>query len=205
MMETEAYLASLREDIVFHERLGTQEFVFHSTWGLFSPRQIDDGTRLLVRYLDIPADASCLDIGCGYGPLGMYMASQSPQGETLLVDKDFVAVDYSQKNIAINKITNASAILSNGFTRIPAEQRFDIIASNIPAKVGKELLTLFLHDARQRLNPGGRLYVVTINGLRQFMKRNMNEVFGDYKKLKQGAGYTVAVAARQEGLLRNGK
>lgn len=193
-MKTSAYLDSLREDIVFRQHLGAHEFIFHSTWGLFSPREIDDGTRLLIRHLDIPENARCLDVGCGYGPIGLYMASQSVQGETLLVDKDFVAVEYSRKNIAINKIGNASAMLSNGFDQIPAERRFDVIASNIPAKVGKELLTLFLNDALQRLNPGGRLYVVTINGLRQFMKRNLNEVFGNYKKLKQGPGYTVAVS-----------
>ena len=193
-METQTYLDLLRKDIVFRESLGSHEFIFHSTWGLFSPRQIDDGTRLLIRYLDIPVNAKCLDIGCGYGPIGMYLASQSPQGQTLLVDKDFVAVDYSNKNIAVNNISNANAILSNGFAQIPVENRFDVITSNIPAKVGKELLTLFLNDAKQRINPGGKFYVVTINGLRQFMKRNLNEVFGNYKKLKQGPGYTVAVA-----------
>jgi 16S rRNA G1207 methylase RsmC len=193
-METQDYLASLRKDIIFRESLGSHEFIFHSTWGLFSPRQIDEGTQLLIRYLDIPENAQCLDIGCGYGPIGLYLARQSPQGQTLLVDKDFVAVEYSNKNIAVNKIPNARVILSNGFVQIPEEKRFDIIASNIPAKVGKELLTLFLYDAKQRLNPGGKLYVVTINGLRQFMKRNLNEVFEDYKKLKQGPGYTVAVA-----------
>ncbi len=48
------------------------------------------------------------------------------------------------------------------------------------------MLSLILHDAWARLNPGGRLYLVTINGLRQYMKRNLNEVFGNYKKLKQG-------------------
>jgi 16S rRNA G1207 methylase RsmC len=68
----------------------------------------------------------------------------------------------------------------------------------VPAKVGKELLTLLLYDARDRLRPGGRLYVVTINGLRQFMRRNLEQVFGNYDKLKQGAHYTVAVAEREE-------
>jgi len=197
MEETSDYLHSLRKDIVFRESLGGHDFVFHSTWGLFSPRQIDEGTLLLIRYLDVPANAQCLDIGCGYGPIGLYLARQALQGETLMVDKDFVAVDYSNKNIVVNKITNASAILSNGFAQIPAEKRFDLITSNIPAKAGKELLTLLLHDAKQKLNSGGKLYVVTINGLRQFMKRNLNDMFGNYKKLKQGPGYTVAVAELQ--------
>jgi 16S rRNA G1207 methylase RsmC len=113
-----------------------------------------------------------------------------------MVDKDFVAVRYSGLNADVNRIPNARAQLSDGFRHIDPELRFDLVASNIPAKVGKEALSLYLHDARERLRQGGRLYVVTINGLRQFMKRNLSEVFGNYEKLKQGAHYTVAVAYR---------
>jgi 16S rRNA G1207 methylase RsmC len=79
---------------------------------------------------------------------------------------------------------------------VDSKARFDVIASNIPAKVGKEMLSLILHDARHLLKPGGRLYLVTINGLRQYMKRNLNEVFGNYDKLKQGKTYTVALAIK---------
>lgn len=182
----------LREDLSIHTKLCNQELEFRTTWGLFSPREIDDGTQLLLRYMDINANSDCLDLGCGYGPIGVTMAKLAPQGKTLLVDKDFMAVEYSRKNITLNHADNAEAILSNSFDHIPAERRFDIIASNIPAKVGKELLTLILHDAYEHLNPGGRIYVVTINGLRQFMKRYLNEIFGNYEKLKQGKSYTVA-------------
>jgi len=56
------------------------------------------------------------------------------------------------------------------------------------------MIGLYLHDARARLRPGGSLYLVTINGLRQYLKRNLIEVFGNYEKLKQGARYTVALA-----------
>ncbi len=195
-MDQAAYLNKLKQDIVFHEALGDRVFTFHSTWGLFSPREIDEGTQLLVRYLEVPANADCLDLGCGYGPIGLFLAAQAPQGEVILVDKDFVAVDYANKNIRANRITNARAILSNGFDQLPAQQRFDVIVSNIPAKVGKELLTLWLYEVKARLKPGGRFYVVTINGLRQFMKRHMLEALGDYTKLKQGKTYTVALARK---------
>ena len=191
-------LAALREDIVFDAELGRHRFRFHSTWGLFSPREIDAGTRLLVQHMDIPPAADCLDLGCGYGPLGLYMAREAPEGRTLLVDKDFVAVDYARANLARNGIDNAEAQLSNGFQHIDPARRFDVIASNIPAKVGKELLTLLLHDARARLRPGGVLYVVTINGLRQFMKRHLREVFGHYEKLKQSTHYTAARAFKSD-------
>ncbi|HGG58630.1 MAG TPA: methyltransferase domain-containing protein [Gammaproteobacteria bacterium] len=196
MRASDDYLASLREDIRFQAELDGVPLSFVTTWGLFSPRDIDEGTRLLIPRLVVEPDSRCLDLGCGYGPIGLAMAKKAPLGQVLMVDKDFVAIDYARKNIELNQADNAEAMLSNGFDQIPPERRFDVIVSNIPAKVGKELLTLWLHDAWRRLAGGGRFYVVTINGLRQFMKRNLNEVFGNYKKLKQGAHYTVAVASK---------
>ncbi|MEW8693299.1 MAG: methyltransferase [Candidatus Thiodiazotropha endolucinida] len=196
-MLTKENLDKLRKDIVFTEELSGERLQFHSTWGIFSPREIDEGTRLLVDRLRIAPTDDCLDLGCGYGPIGLYMARRAPQGQTLMVDKDFMAVNYSNDNAERNRLTNAKAILSNAFDHIDPSLRFNVIASNIPAKVGKEMLSLILHDARQRLKPGGKLYVVTINGLRQYMKRNLNEIFGNYEKLKQGKSYTVALAVNK--------
>lgn len=197
-MKTPEELDRLRQDISFQESLAGHAIDFRTTWGLFSPRAIDEGTRLLVDRLELAADADCLDLGCGYGPIGLLMARLAPQGKTLMVDKDFVAVDYANANARLNGLSNARAQLSNAFDHIDPALRFDVIASNVPAKVGKELLTLYLHDAHRCLKPGGRLYLVTINGLRQFMKRNLEEVFGNYKKLKQGRAYTVALAEKPE-------
>ena len=195
-MLTQDQLDRLRRDIVFEVPVEGRILRLHSTWGLFSPRELDEGSRLLLDHLEVEPDANCLDLGCGYGAIGLALAARAPQGETLLVDKDFVAVDYANANARRNGLANARACLSNGFDQVPKDRRFDLIASNIPAKVGKELLALLLHDARDRLRPGGRLYVVTINGLREFMKRNLREVFGTYHKLKQGPHYTVARADR---------
>ena len=69
---------------------------------------------------------------------------------------------------------------------------FDVIVSNSPAKVGKEMLYIYLFDALEYLKPGGSFYIVTITGLRQFFKRGFLEVFGNYDKIKQGKTYTVA-------------
>jgi 16S rRNA (guanine1207-N2)-methyltransferase len=188
-------LKKLRQDIVFSEILKGQSLNFHTTWGTFSPREIDAGTVMLLDYMEISEADDCLDLGCGYGPIGMTMARLAPKGHTLLVDRDFIAVEYAKANLARNGITNGEAKLSNGFNHV-GERKFDIIASNIPAKVGNEMLYLFLHDAMAHLKPGGRLYVVTITGLRQFIKRAFIEVFGNYDKLKQGPQYTVAVAIK---------
>lgn len=198
-MLTKDQLDRLRADIDFSAELGGRVLHLYSTWGLFSPREIDEGTRLLLDHVEVTPGDDCLDLGCGYGPIGLTLAALAPAGRTLMVDKDFIAVDYANRNAARNGLGNAHAQLSNGFAHVDPGLRFDLIASNIPAKVGKELLAILLHDAHARLRPGGRLYVVTINGLRQYMKRNLGEVFGNYDKLKQGPHYTVALAVREAG------
>ncbi|NBC13607.1 MAG: methyltransferase [Gammaproteobacteria bacterium] len=195
-MLSQTELAALRAPIRFDAEPAGRRLRFESTWGLFSPREIDAGTALLLRHLEVAADADCLDLGCGYGAIGCTLAALAPQGRTLLVDKDFVAVDFARRNIALNALPNAEAELGNGFADIDPARRFDLIASNIPAQVGRELLSILLHDAHARLNPGGRLYVVTVNGLREFMKRHMKDIFGHYDKLKQGPHHTVALALR---------
>ncbi len=188
------YNRKIRRDmLVTHDGLE-----FFTTWGLFSPRAIDDGSRLLLEHVELAADADCLDLGCGYGVLGLCLARRAPRGETLLVDKDFVAVDYAEKNRLHNGIGNASCLLSNGFAQIPPRQ-FDLIVSNIPAKVGKEMLYIYLFDALEYLKPGGAFYIVTITGLRRFFQRGFSEVFGNYEKIKQGKTYTVARGIKQPG------
>jgi len=186
------YNQKIRQDLLIEYR----ELRFYTTWGLFSPRAIDDGSRLLLDFLELETTDDCLDLGCGYGVLGLCMAKLAPDGHTLMVDKDFVAVDYAEKNRVHNRIDNASCILSNGFDQIPRQQ-FDVIVSNIPAKVGKEMLYIYLFDALEYLKPGGSFYIVTITGLRQFFKRGFSEVFGHYEKIKQGKTYTVARGIKQ--------
>jgi 16S rRNA (guanine1207-N2)-methyltransferase len=191
-----ASINQLKDDISFNATLHGQKLSFLSTWGLFSPRSIDEGTKLLTEYLEVPSSAVCLDLGCGYGPLGLTLAKLAPSGEVHLVDKDFVAVEYSMKNAKLNGLSNTQCYLSNGFSQVDPSLKFDVIVSNIPAKIGGELLSIFLTDAHVRLNTGGKLYVVTISGLKDYMKRNLTEVFGNYDKLKQSRTYTAALAQK---------
>ncbi|GAA4363412.1 class I SAM-dependent methyltransferase [Kangiella marina] len=193
---TKSQIAELKKDLSIEDTVTGYPMSFATTWGIFSPRAIDDGSIMLLKYLEVEPDDKCLDLGCGYGVLGLTMAKMAPQGEVIMVDKDFVAVNYANKNAKKNNTPHASARLSNGFSDVP-EKEFNVIVSNIPAKVGNELLYIFLNDAYQRLAPGGRLYVVTITGLRDFMKRAFKEVFGNYKKHKQGPAYTVASATKE--------
>ena len=196
MIDSKQYKHKIRQDLKVNLDTNHHSLTFYTTWGLFSPRAIDDGSQMLLDFLDVNTGDNCLDLGCGYGVLGLSMAKSAPEGHTLLIDKDFVAVEYSEKNRLLNKIDNASCQLSNGFDHIP-KQQFDLIVSNIPAKVGKEMLYIYLYDALEYLKPGGSFYIVTITGLRQFFKRGFNEVFGHYEKIKQGKTYTVARGTKQ--------
>ena len=186
----------LRKDIVFETNLRGHDFVFHSTWGLFSPTEVDEGSRMLIDHLEIQPTDAVLEVGCGYGPIGLTIAKMSPQGSVHMLDKDFVAVDFAKKNAHINRIQNCEIYLSNGFSNVP-DMEFDTIVSNLPAKVGNEMLYLIMNDAKKHLKKGGKFYVVVIAGLKEYIKRNFNEVFGNYEKLKQGKTYMVAVAVKE--------
>lgn len=186
----------LRQDQQFSAQLLGSELQFRTTWGLFSPRGIDEGSALLLDHLEPDGHGNTLDIGCGYGPLGLSIAHCS-EGRVDMVDKDFLAVEYANRNAEINGLSNASAFLSNGCSHVPSDNRYSLVVSNLPAKVGNELLYVMFFDAMQRLQPEGRIVVVTINGLRQFVKRAFNEVFGNYKKVKQGKNYTISLAYRE--------
>ena len=190
-------IAKLKEDIVFSETLKDHTLQFKTTWGIFSPREIDAGTHLLLKHLDIKADEVALDLGCGYGPIGLTIAACAPQGQVHMVDKDFMAVEYANRNAELNGLSHAKAYLSNGLSTVPKDIQFTTVVSNVPAKVGKEMLSIMLHDIHSQLAPGGQLVVVTINGLRDYMKRNFNEVFGNYKKVKQGKDYTISRAVKE--------
>ncbi len=191
-------LSKLKEDIIFSDYLRGIKFTFHSTWGLFSPKSIDKGTKLLIEYLKVEEGNTCLDLGCGYGPIGMVMAKLSQSGTTCLLDKDCVGVEYATKNVTLNGLKNCSVILSN-ITDLH-ETGFDVVASNLPAKVSGEMLKIILYEAWERMNLDGRIYLVTISGLKEFIKRNLMDIFGNYKKVKQSSAYTLAKTVKRREL-----
>ncbi len=186
----------LKEDIIFHDNIRGYNLTFHSTWGLFSPREIDAGSRFLLEYIQINEDDICLDLGCGYGAIGLVMAKMAQNGKVYMVDKDFVAIEFARKNAQINGLNNCEIFLSNAFSHVPEDLRFDVIVSNLPANVGKEMLYIILSDAKKHLKIGGKFYVVTIAGLREFIKRNFVNIFNNYDKVKQGRDHTVHLAVK---------
>ena len=190
-------IRKLRKDLIWKASSQGQTLTFHTTWGLFSPREIDEGSAFLLKYVSVQPDSISLDLGCGYGAIGLFLAKQSPRGKVHLVDTDFVAEEYAARNAARNHLHHVEAYLSNGLKQVPEEIIFDTVVSNIPAKVGRELLQIFFFDAKDHLKKGGKIYVVTVNGLRDFVKRHFKDIFGNYEKIKQGKTHTVAMAIKE--------
>ncbi|MBI4225767.1 methyltransferase [Candidatus Roizmanbacteria bacterium] len=185
----------LKGDIIFTKQLRGFPFTFHSTWGLFSPKNIDEGTELLINNIAINPEDISLDLGCGYGAIGLTVAKLSAKGSVHLIDKDFVAIEYANKNAKVNKIGNCKIYLSNGLSHVP-DIHFDNIFSNVPGKVGKELYWIMINDAKKYLKKGGKLYIVFISGLKDFFKRNFKDVYGNYTYIASSKTYTVAIASK---------
>jgi 16S rRNA G1207 methylase RsmC len=184
-------IEKLRQDVQFETSLHGKNLIFRTTWGLFSPKEIDKGTRLLTNCLKLDPKDNNLDLGCGYGAIGLAMATLSPKGKTHLVDKDFVAVEYAALNAELNAIKNVEIYLSNGFSDVN-NLMFDNIACNLPAKSGKEQHHLFFNDAKEHLKPNGKLWVVTMTGLVPYIRRTLQEIFGNWEKIAHNQHYTLS-------------
>ena len=183
----------LKEDIVWTEKVLGQEMTFHSTWGLFSPKAVDNGSHRLLHAVKTTQAMDVLDLCCGYGPIGLTLAKAKPEAHFHLVDKDFVAVEMAKVTAEANDLKNTQIYLSNAFSHVEKTD-FDLILSNIPAKVGKELLYIIIADAKKHLKPGGQFVVVTIKSLAPFIKREMETIFGNYDRLGQKEQYTISLA-----------
>ena len=194
--KTNNIINQFRKDITFETTIRDQNFRFDSTWGLFSPREIDKGTQLLLNEIQVDQYDDCLDLGCGYGPIGITLGKLAPKGQTIMVDRDYVAVDYAKINIENNNLNNANVIMSNGFAKISDKRKFNIIASNLPAKIGNEMTSILFADAYQYLHEDGQLVVVTLSGMRKYIQRSLLSLFGNYEKVRQTGQHTLHRAVR---------
>ncbi len=168
-----------------------QEFKFDVAETLFSTFAIDHGTDVLIRAIVSNNPKSILDIGCGYGPLGIILAKSNPQAEIIMVDRDLLAVRYTEYNIEKNKVTNATAKGSLGTEEIK-DKTFDLIVSNIPAKIRDEAIAEeFIVKPYGLLNPGGEYWIVVVSALNRLVPRVCAENNIKISKIRKRSGHTV--------------
>lgn len=131
--------------------------------GVFSAHRLDLGTSVLLRHApEPPLRGTFLDLGCGWGPLALAMALESPNASVWAVDVNERAAALTARNAASNSAPNVHAVLADD---VPADQCFDLIWSNPPIRVGKEALHALLMSWLPRLNPSGTAYLVVQRNL----------------------------------------
>lgn len=125
--------------------------------GVFSKGELDEGTRILLSALP-PLHGRVLDLGCGWGPVGVILGGKDPSLSIVMSDINARAAELSRENLRLNGITNAQVLQSDGFEAVEGD--FDFIITNPPIRAGKQVIYSLFDTALSRLRPGGRLYIV---------------------------------------------
>lgn len=132
---------------------------------LFSSHEIDQGTKLLLRSLDLaalPADPVVLDFGCGYGPLGLAVKARTPTAKVVLIDRDALAVAFAALNARELRFPDVEAHGGLDFGNAHAPDGYDLILWNVPGKAGEPVLRGLIDDIPRALRPGGLLALVVV-------------------------------------------
>ena len=161
----------MTEDVYYKKtlsfRYARQTLRFRVSQDLFSSFDVDVGTRRLLRtllHVDAAACRRVLDLGCGYGPIGLTLKKLDGQRVVHMVDRDALAVDYSRQNAELNGVPDVEIYGSLGYDDLTAAD-FDLVISNLPAKAGPPVLSCLLREARFCLRPGGRMAIVVVDSL----------------------------------------
>lgn len=168
---------------------------FTSDRGVFSKGSVDFGSRLLIESFEVPdVEGRILDVGCGYGPMGISLADASGR-EALLVDVNERALALSEQNAAQNGVTIETR-LSHAYDGVGDEQ-FAAIVTNPPIRAGKQVVHTILRDAYTHLVIGGALYVVIQKKQgAPSAKKLLEDVFGQVETVAKEKGYFIFRAIR---------
>ncbi|MBN1892675.1 MAG: class I SAM-dependent methyltransferase [Clostridiales bacterium] len=179
------------------------DFCFITDSQVFSKRHIDFGTRLMIDTAigEMTARGGgrgrFLDLGCGYGAIGITAKRVFPAMEVVLSDINERAVTLARENAALNHCKHVLVVESDGFSNI--DGMFEVIMTNPPVRAGKQTVFSFYEGAYSHLNEGGSLYVVLQKKQGAPSSYNkLKEMFGDCEVLQKDGGYWVMRAIRKE-------
>jgi 16S rRNA (guanine1207-N2)-methyltransferase len=175
-------------------RVGEGTLTLTTDSGVFSKKKVDFGSMLLIE--KIPhTEGKILDMGCGYGPVGLSLALINPKSEVTMVDINERAVGLANQNAQTNKLLNAKAIQSDGYELV--NECYDIIVSNPPIRTGKKVIYPMFEQSIDHLNEGGQLYIVIQKkqGADSAIKK-LTEVYGNCVVIAKDSGYCILLSCK---------
>jgi len=188
--------SSLRE---YRFRVDLRGFVIEiiSASGVFSAKKLDKGTRLLAEKMIIVDGWRILDLGTGYGILGIVAALLSPNGYVVMTDINKRAVKYAKLNLKLNKIRNAEVRWGYLYEPVKSE-KFNTIICNPPQSAGMSILRRIIEESIDYLFPDGYLQIVARHnkGGRRLMEI-MENVYGNVDTIASSGGYRVYISRKK--------
>ncbi|WP_240421600.1 class I SAM-dependent methyltransferase [Paenibacillus periandrae] len=141
------------------ETLRGRSYTFMTDAGVFSKKGVDYGSRVLIESLQIPERSEVLDVGCGYGPMGIAAAGLAHHGKVTMVDINERAVELARMNAERNRVTNVEIVQSDKLDAV-MNRTFDVVITNPPIRAGKETVHQIFEQAHHVLRDGGSLWIV---------------------------------------------
>jgi len=172
------------------------EFVTDS--GVFSHTKIDNGTRLLIESMDIPESGSFLDLGCGYGPIGIVAAKIKSKLKVTMTDINSRAIALATENVKRNHAGEVE-VIQTALYELIERRLFDTVVSNPPISAGmREVVEPLVSGAVDHLKPGGLIQlVVQSNKGGKTLESYLESYFDNCEVLARGSGYRVLVAKQK--------
>lgn len=167
------------------------KFKFISDNGVFSKNHVDIATSFMLKTIYDEVEGEVLDIGCGYGVIGITVAKKNSVKKITMIDINHRALELSRKNSIKNKVDEKVEIFeSDGFKNINGD--FDVIITNPPIRAGKEVIYKMYEDSKEHLKIGGKLFIV-INkkhGAPSTIKF-LHNLFGNCEIMDKKTGFNV--------------
>lgn len=169
------------------------DFNFNTDSGVFSKNTVDFGSWTLLDALEeaeFPA-GKIIDVGCGYGPIGLAIAYHYPKRQVDMVDVNERALDLARKNAAENQIKNVNIYSSDVYMDV-VETQYAAVITNPPIRAGKKIVHSILAGAKDHLMTGGSLIaVIQKKQGAPSAQVKMEEVFGNCEVLLKRKGYFI--------------